>query len=191
MSTCLQPRTASIAADPVSPLVAPTIMTCSSRSASTWSKSRPTSCSATSLNASVGPWNSSSSHCRVVDLDERHDRRVAERRVRVAHIRSNTARSISPPTNGAHHGRGDVGVVARAASVGQRGPLGGHVQPTVVGEPGEQHIGEPELGRRAARRHVPHVSRRSRAAARRCDARRRARAARARSPAHRPRAPRG
>ena len=28
------------------------------------SKSRPTSCSATSLNASVGPWNSSASHWR-------------------------------------------------------------------------------------------------------------------------------
>ena len=62
MSTWAQSRTASIAADPVSPLVAPTIVTRSPRWPSTWSNSRPTSCRATSLNDSVGPWNSSATH---------------------------------------------------------------------------------------------------------------------------------
>ena len=62
MSTLAQPETPSIAAEPVSPDVAPTIVTRSPRAASTWSKSRPTSCSATSLKASVGPWKSSSTH---------------------------------------------------------------------------------------------------------------------------------
>ena len=61
MSTWAQPLTPSIAAEPVSPLVAPTIVTRSLRSPRTWSNIRPTSCSATSLNANVGPWNSSSS----------------------------------------------------------------------------------------------------------------------------------
>ena len=191
MSTCSQPRTPSIAAEPVSPLVAPTIVIRSSRSASTCSNSRPTSCRATSLNASVGPWNSSSSHWSIVDLDERGDGRVAERRVRVVadpleHHPVDLAVDERP-----HHRRGDVGVVAEARQVGQRRPLVGHVQPAVDGEPGEQHVGEAELGRRTARRDVPHVSRRSRAAGRRRDGPRRGRAARARSPARRPRAPRG
>ena len=55
-------RQASMAAAPVSPEVAPTMVTRSPRLVSTWSNSRPSSCSATSLKARVGPWNSSSSH---------------------------------------------------------------------------------------------------------------------------------
>ncbi len=58
------PATASIAAEPVSPLVAPTIVRRPSRRERNSSNSRPSSCRATSLKASVGPWNSSSSHCR-------------------------------------------------------------------------------------------------------------------------------
>ena len=50
-----------MAADPVSPDVAPSTQTRLRRSVRMWSNSRPTSCSATSLNASVGPRNSSSS----------------------------------------------------------------------------------------------------------------------------------
>jgi hypothetical protein len=64
MSTWSHPATPSIAAEPVSPLVAPTIVTRSLRSPSTWSNIRPTNCSATSLNASVGPWKSSWIHWR-------------------------------------------------------------------------------------------------------------------------------
>ena len=191
MSTCLHPRTASIAADPVSPLVAPMIITCSSRSASTCSKSRPTSCNAMSLNASVGPWNNSSSHS--VSSIWTSGATAGWRNVAYAVV----ADAIEDdPVDLAlherpHHGGGDVGVVAQPGQVGQGRPLGGHVQPAVDGEPGEQHVGETELGRRAARRHVLHVSRRSRAAARRCGGPRRGRAAPARSPARRPRAPHG
>ncbi len=65
MSTLAQPFTPSMAAEPVSPLVAPTIVTRSPRWASTWSNRRPTNCSATSLKASVGPWARSSSHSSV------------------------------------------------------------------------------------------------------------------------------
>ena len=53
------PATAAIAALPVSPLVAPTMVMRWSRASSTWSNMRPRNCMATSLNASVGPWNSS------------------------------------------------------------------------------------------------------------------------------------
>ena len=48
-------RHAASAAEPVSPDVAPMIVTCSPRCASAASNSRPTSCSAKSLKASVGP----------------------------------------------------------------------------------------------------------------------------------------
>ena len=53
-----------MAAEPVSPLVAPTIVIRSPRRASAWSKRRPKSCIATSLKARVGPWNSSSAKVR-------------------------------------------------------------------------------------------------------------------------------
>ena len=59
MSTFAQFFTPSIAALPVSPLVAPTIITRSLRAVRIVSNKRPSSCNATSLKARVGPWNSS------------------------------------------------------------------------------------------------------------------------------------
>ena len=53
---------ASMAAPPVSPLVAPTMVARVRRLASAQSIRRASSCIATSLKASVGPWKSSSSH---------------------------------------------------------------------------------------------------------------------------------
>ena len=64
MSAFFRPRMASIAALPVSPLVAPTMVTRSPRLASTWSNSPPSTCIATSLKASVGPCHNSS-RCRL------------------------------------------------------------------------------------------------------------------------------
>ena len=55
-----RPTHASMAAEPVSPEVATTIVARWSRAVSSWSNSRPTSWRATSLKASVGPQNSSS-----------------------------------------------------------------------------------------------------------------------------------
>ena len=62
MSTRSRSRHASMAAEPVSPEVAPTMVTRWSRAVSTWSNRRPSTCIAMSLNARVGPWNSSSDH---------------------------------------------------------------------------------------------------------------------------------
>ena len=61
MSVVSRPLKASMAADPVSPEVAPTTVIRLPFAASTWSKSRARICIATSLKASVGPWKSSSS----------------------------------------------------------------------------------------------------------------------------------
>ena len=60
-STLARPRNASIAAEPVSPLVAPTMVSRWPLRVRLASNSWPISCIATSLKASVGPWNSSSS----------------------------------------------------------------------------------------------------------------------------------
>ncbi len=65
MSMVLRSRTASIAADRVSPEVAPTIVACWPRAVSSLVEHASSSWSATSLKASVGPWNSSS-RCRGV-----------------------------------------------------------------------------------------------------------------------------
>ena len=61
MSIVSRSRQASMAAEPVSPEVAPTIVTCPERRLSSASKSLPRSCRATSLNAKVGPQKSSMS----------------------------------------------------------------------------------------------------------------------------------
>ena len=60
MSVVSRPRKASMAAEPVSPEVAPTMVARAPRSARMWSITRARNCIATSLKASVGPWNSSS-----------------------------------------------------------------------------------------------------------------------------------
>ena len=56
-----RPRMAYSAAEPVSPEVAPSTLRRSPRRSSTYSKSAPSNCIAMSLNASVGPFDSSSS----------------------------------------------------------------------------------------------------------------------------------
>ena len=59
-STASSPRKASMAAAPVSPEVAPTTVVRRPRRPSTSCIMRPSSCIATSLKASVGPWKISS-----------------------------------------------------------------------------------------------------------------------------------
>ncbi len=156
------PTTPSIAAEPVSPLVAPTIVTRCPRWSSTWSNRRPTSWSAMSLNASVGPWNSSSSQWCVVDLHERCHRRVAEAVVGVVTDRSQASdRRGRRRRTGASPTRRCRRTSPAPLEIRQARPLGRHVQAAVVGEAGEQHVGEPEVGRVAAGRDVPHVRNRS------------------------------
>ena len=52
---------------------------------------RASSCIATSLKASVGPWNSSRIHRLRSDLNERRDGRVAETRIGIAGERNELA----------------------------------------------------------------------------------------------------
>ena len=159
MSTLAQSFTPSIAAEPVSPLVAPTIVTRSPRSASTWSNSRPTSCRATSLNASVGPWNSSSSqwwspictsgttaawrNVAYASSHSRSERRVVdlaadERR----HDRARRARRTS----------------RRPATSGSAGHVAGTYRPPSVARPASSTSAKPSSGARPRVRDVAHRS---------------------------------
>ena len=102
MSTLAQSCTPSIAADPVSPLVAPTIVTRSPRWASTLVEQAADELQGDVLERQRRAVEQLEQPVAVVDLDERDDRRVAERGVRVAAQRVRALRApSSSPTNGA------------------------------------------------------------------------------------------
>ena len=81
MSTCSHPATPSIAAEPVSPLVAPTIVTRSFRLASTWSNIRADQLQRDVLERERRAVEQLLHPEPMIELHERRDGRVAERRV--------------------------------------------------------------------------------------------------------------
>ena len=197
MSTCSHPATPSIAAEPVSPLVAPTIVTRSFRLASTWSNIAPDQLQRDVLERQRRAVEQLLHPELMVELDERRRRRDGgTTRTPRSHSRRSVASSRSGSTNGS------ITSTARSTYVrglptrrragelrdGQLRPVVRHVQPTVGRQAGEQDIAE---ARARAPRHAStrtaSLSRRSRAAGRRCCAPRRGRAARARSPGRRTR----
>ena len=100
MSRASRSRQASMAAEPVSPEVAPTIVTRSPRRASSWSNSRPTSCRAMSLKARVGPRNSSMSQIPSSSATSGATSGWSKPAYDSAVSDSKASRSISPATNG-------------------------------------------------------------------------------------------
>ena len=78
--------------------------------ASTWSISRARSCIATSLKASVGPWNSSSMKVPGAELRERRDGRMAERVVGFARHAGEIGRRDRVAGEPADHVGGDLRV---------------------------------------------------------------------------------
>ena len=115
-----RPAQASIAAEPVSPEVAPTIVTRASRAASTWSNSRPSSCSAMSLNDSVGPWNSSCTNRPVSSWTSGTTAGMAEAGIGVAAQRCERGERDRVADERLDHARGER-VVRQAA---HRPPVG-------------------------------------------------------------------
>ena len=99
MSAWAQFFTPSIAAEPVSPEVAPTIVTRLPCCESTCSNNRPTNCRATSLNASVGPWNSSSTKWSSPICTRGTTAGCANVLYASTHIASSVSAAISSPTN--------------------------------------------------------------------------------------------
>ena len=160
MSVRSRPAKASIAAPPVSPEVAPAIVARDPRSASTWSISRASSCMATSLKASVGPWNSSRMKRFGADLDQRADRLVAKRRVGLAHHPLEAGRLDLAIDERRKHADRQVGIgkPAHGADLGggELRPLPRDVEAAVAGKPGQQRVGKAENGRLAPGTHILH-----------------------------------
>ncbi len=120
MSVRSRPAKASMAAPPVSPEVAPTMVARWPRSASTWSISRASSCIATSLKASVGPWKSSSTKVFGAGLHQRADGLVAEGRIGFAHQPLEDRRRDLAAEERRQHADGEVGIgkAAHGADLG-------------------------------------------------------------------------
>ena len=113
MSTLPQPWTASIAAEPVSPLVAPTIVTRSPRAAEHVVEHPPDELQGDVLERQRRAVEQLGQPLPVVDLHERHDGRVAERGVGVvAHPPQSSAGDLVADERG-DDAVGDLGVAAR------------------------------------------------------------------------------
>ena len=164
MSTFARPASASIAAEPVSPLVAPTIVRCWSLSARKRSNTSPSNCSATSLNASVGPWNSSSSQWRCIQLDERYDRGMGETAIgrrRTARVSCFAGQAVADERGHDPDGDIDIGQPGQIGDLGlgQARPDLGHIKATVGGKPRQRRAAEIEDGRRAPGADITHRAR--------------------------------
>ena len=179
---CRRPTQASMAAEPVSPDVATTIVRRSPRRSSSASMSRPTSWRATSLKASVGPWNSSMHADAVAEVDEGDDVGVLEVGVGVVDVGGEVGEAVDVRR---HHRGGEAGVVAvvevgAAAAAGRRARRGRRRGPAPRAGRRRSRAPAPRRGwRRTSRDHARAPTRRA--------SPRRARAGRAASPARRAR----
>ena len=85
-----------------------------------------------------------------VDLFQRRHRRMAEARIGLPHHGREVGFGDFAADERGHHPDGDVGIGAAPQfldlAAAQLGPCPGHVKPAVPGEPGQQHIGEIEVG---------------------------------------------
>ena len=118
---------------------------------------------ATSLNARVGPWNSSSTHRAAVDLHQRRDGRMPEARIGVARERDQLAAREAPPTNGSSTADRHLGerLARRApAMVSGRNVRPGlrHVEAAIARETCQQGLLEGELRRFASGADISHGS---------------------------------
>ena len=155
-----RPAKASIAADPVSPDVAPTMVTRSSRSASTCSNSRPSNCIAMSLKASVGPWNSSCTQSPVSSCTSGATAGMVEAGVGVPAQRLEGAKGNGRADEGLDQPRREFRIrqAAHGPPVAGREvrPGLGNVEPAIFGEPRQQHAAEIAHGRLPASGYVAH-----------------------------------
>ena len=120
--------------------------------------SRPSSCSAKSLNASVGPWNSSSSHSLWPSCTRGATAGWRNCGVGVARDRAQLVRRQETLHEGLHDRGGEIRVIEPRPGAHLPGAEARqrfrHVQAAVRREAGEHHVFESECGRLAPRADV-------------------------------------
>ena len=193
MSTCAHPATPSIAADPVSPLVAPTIVTRSAPLAQHVVEHATDELQRDVLERERRAVEQLLHPLAMVELHERRRRLDGgtSRRPRCTAGATSPRRGRVRRTAASPRPRGRRR--CRARNSVRRGPANARARTARRRcQAGEQHIGETRAPGAVPRVETYRiVSRRSRAAGRRCCARRRVRAARAPLPERRTRGPRG
>ena len=161
MSVRSRPAKASIAAPPVSPEVAPTIVARRPCSASTWSIRPREQLHRHVLEGKRRAVEQLQHEAVGIDLHQRADGRVVEAGIGLAHDpRESGAADLAAEVGRQHPDRQlRIGKPAHGADVGGRKkrPFGRHVEAAVAGEPGQQRIREAEDGRFAARAQISHV----------------------------------
>ena len=147
MSTLSQPLTPSIAAEPVSPLVAPTIVIRSPRCGEHVVEHPPDELQRDVLERQRRAVEQLEQPLLVVDLHERHDGRVAERGVGVATQLVERAGAELVADERRHHRGGDRGVVV-GARAGRAAPAtrSGTYRPPSVARPASSASAKPSSG---------------------------------------------
>ena len=146
MSSRSRPTHASMAAEPVSPDVATTIVARSPRRRQLVVEQPADELQRHVLERQGRPVEQLEQPQPVADVDDRAHVGMVEARVGVGHRRVERSQVDRPVDVGRHHRGGGGGVpVGRVRDrVGQRRPVLGDVQAAVAGEAGEQHVGELE-----------------------------------------------
>ncbi len=153
MSTVSRSRQASMAADPVSPDVAPTMVTRSLRRVELDVEQPTQQLQGHVLERQRGSVEQLDEVDVVAQLDERDDIVDVEGGVGVGHGVVEGSPIERARHEGPHDasGEGDVTVVGRLHRGPESRPVGGHVQPAVGCQTTEHGVGEGELGTRASR----------------------------------------
>ena len=161
MSMRSRPTPASIAAEPVSPEVAPTIVTRASRVRQHMVEQPAEKLQRHVLERERRAVEQFLHEQTGVQLDQWHDGGMAEAGVGVAAQRGKRGEGDGVADERLDHARGErvVRQAAHRPPVGRREvrPALRHIEPTVLGEAGQQHAGEVADGRLAAGGDVAHA----------------------------------
>ena len=134
----------------------------SPRAASTWSISRAKSCIARSLNASVGPWNSSSDEGVHAELRQRRDRGMAKIAIGLARHAGEIGFADGIADERPDHLDGNFGI-GTAGKGGNRLRLEArpgfrHIEAAVAGKAREHGLGKAERRGLAPGRDIMHLA---------------------------------
>ena len=151
MSIASRSRQASIAAEPVSPEVAPTMVTRSPRFASTWSNSRPEQLQRHVLEGQRGPVEQLHQPGAVIELLQRRHGRVAEAGIGVAdqagELRlARSARRETAVMTFTARSTYESPRISPQFVMRECRPGFGHIQPAVAGQTGQKTSSKASVG---------------------------------------------